>query len=44
MDDEELSDRFLSFIHDKGGQAKELCRKLKKLLHKKKRRLRRKKK
>lgn len=36
-EDEEISDKFLSFLHDSGRQAKEVCRELKKILNKKKR-------
>lgn len=40
---EEISSHFISFIHDKGSQARELCRELKKLLKKRTKKLRRKK-
>ena len=43
-EDEEISDSVLSFVKDTGKQAKELCRELKKLLHRRRRRLRRNKK
>lgn len=41
-DENEISDNFLSFVKDTGKQAKEMCRELKKLLNKKRKRLRRK--
>ena len=43
MDDEEIdkcTDGFLSFIHDRGQEARELCRQLRKKLHNKKRKWR----
>ena len=36
----EISDRFVHFIHDTKDQARELCRELKKILHRRKIRLR----